>query len=126
MSNVQILNLTQHVATNEQKEAGVIDVSPEHRQALTDALTINYGDSLKRKADEVLAIASYYRCQAVMIGGAPFFMAGLAAELEYAGYEVLFAFSERESVEVTAPDGSIQKRSVFRHKGFVTQRGQWR
>ena len=36
-----------------------------------------------------------------------------------AGIKPLYAFSVRESVESTEPDGSVIKRNVFRHMGFV-------
>jgi len=53
-----------------------------------------------------------------MIGGAPFLMGPLADELSNLG-EVMFAFSKREVVEVANPDGSVTKKSIFKHAGFV-------
>jgi hypothetical protein len=54
-----------------------------------------------------------------MIGGAPFFMEPLSRALRDAGYKPIFAFSRRESVERTMPDGTVQKVAIFRHLGFV-------
>jgi len=53
-----------------------------------------------------------------MIGGAPFLMGPLADELRNLG-KVMFAFSKREVVEVANPDGSVTKKSIFKHAGFV-------
>jgi len=35
------------------------------------------------------------------------------------GIEPVYAFSVRESIEQTQPDGSVRKVNVFRHAGFV-------
>jgi hypothetical protein len=122
-----ILNLTQHAATPEQLADGVRDLDAELRALLTAALTV---EDLPTKA-EILS-----RCQAVvdialsteaneppctvMIGGAPWMMGPLAHELrEQVGCRCLFAFSKREAVETTGPDGSVKKSSVFRHAGWI-------
>lgn len=57
-------------------------------------------------------------CQ-LMIGGAPFLMAPLQEELSFIG-EVVYAFSKRVTEEVQNPDGSVSKKSTFRHEGFVS------
>jgi hypothetical protein len=44
-----------------------------------------------------------------MIGGAPFFMGSLEAALLLHGIEPLYAFSKREIIEETLPDGSVRK-----------------
>jgi hypothetical protein len=54
-----------------------------------------------------------------MIGGAPYLMAPLEVALRAHGITPLYAFSVRESVEQTQPDGSVRKIAVFRHGGFV-------
>jgi len=56
---------------------------------------------------------------AVMIGGAPYLMGPLTNVLKGLHLDVLFAFTQRESVEVPQEDGSIKKVAVFRHTGFV-------
>ena len=122
-----ILNLTQHAATPEQLADGVRDLPDDLRAALVQALTV---DDLPSKA-EILA-----RCQdvvnicfateadnapdVVMIGGAPWLMGPLAHELrEQVGCRCLFAFSKREAIETTGPDGSVKKFSTFRHAGWI-------
>ena len=143
MKDLMILNLTQHPATPEQLAAGVFDPTPEERAEIVALLTF---DELPQKGEiedraEELALAalailaarfrslpkseqerlldrdglSYY----AMIGGAPYLMPHLENEMVGAGVNPLYAFSTRESVEETLPDGSVKKTAVFRHKGFV-------
>ncbi|MCX2802268.1 hypothetical protein OQJ68_10770 [Microbulbifer thermotolerans] len=119
---MRILNLTQHCATPDQLAAGVIDLPEEFRQELLELLTFEQlpdADELKRRAWRVVCLADHYVGAAAMIGGAPFFMAPLESALRRAGWRVLYAFSRRESVEETQPDGSVRKTNVFRHVGFV-------
>lgn len=54
-----------------------------------------------------------------MIGGAPFLMPVLDKALRNYGHRPIYAFSKRESVEKTNPDGTVVKTSVFKHAGFV-------
>lgn len=126
-----ILNLTQHVATPEQKAQGVIDVPETLRPMLIRAL--NFHDLPTREEIEfhVQAILDLieeleenpvYDIPVVcscMIGGAPFLMAPLEAALRDKDIRPLYAFSRRECVEETLPDGSVKKTQVFRHLGFV-------
>jgi len=46
-------------------------------------------------------------------------MAPLERALRSSDLIPLYAFSRRESVEEVADDGTVTKRSVFRHSGFV-------
>lgn len=126
-----IINLTQHPSTPEQLAAGVVDPTPEQRTEISRLLTF---EELPDKADcqerarklafmaqrivmaHRAAIATGY---SAMIGGAPYLMTPLAIELASVVIEPLYAFSMRESIEETQPDGSVRKTAVFRHKGFV-------
>ena len=121
-----ILNLTQHQATSEQKEEGVIEPSEKDKSHIRELLTfdeIPTKDELENRARQIVNIAyNGYIEQNVnyaMIGGAPFFMAHLVEWLHDVNIQPLFAFSIRESIETIAEDGSIVKNNVFRHKGFV-------
>lgn len=119
---MKILNLTQHPATAEQKVQGVVDLTPEDKAVLVERLTFN---EIPTRA-EMVARAAFIRdmavneeVEAVMLGGAPFFTSILEEALADAGFHVLYAFSKRESVEETQPDGSVVKKAVFKHVGFV-------
>jgi hypothetical protein len=122
-----IINLTQHPATAEQIAAGVVDLQGEQLEALKAALTFDdipqYGE-MARRAEIIADIAE--SCTGVgprpvyaMLGGAPFFMAILDSAIHDRGMFPIFAFSRRVSVEERQPDGSVIKRNVFKHEGFV-------
>ena len=55
---------------------------------------------------------------AFMIGGAPYLMSALEEELSYFGIP-LYAFTKRVVEEVVKEDGSVEKKAVFKHEGFV-------
>lgn len=131
------LNLTQHLATPEQRKAGVFDLTDE-RGEVCDLLTFDEMPSesdLRWRAEYLADIAedicvcfggsledetaAYSQPCGVMIGGAPWFMPYLVDELKARGLRVFFAFSKRESVDVEQSDGMVRKTAVFRHLGFV-------
>lgn len=126
-----IVNLTQHTATPEQVAAGVCDLSPELRARLVELLTFDelpesdFDDpenEVRQSAREIARLASDFLGGdegAAMIGGAPFLLPILAEELRKVGIDPLLAFSKRETVEQTQPDGSVRKVAMFRHVGFV-------
>jgi len=143
MKDIMIVNMTQHPATPEQLAAGVFDPTPEERAEIVALLTF---DTLPEKGEieeraEELALTALAILAArerslshqererlmergtvtyfAMIGGAPYLMPHLENEMVGAGVNPLYAFSTRESVEETLPDGSVKKTAVFRHKGFV-------
>lgn len=121
VTNRVILNLTQHNATPEQIAAGVIEPSSGDKAAIKELLTFTdppCAASIRARAARLAVIASAYTDRA-MIGGAPYLMAPLESELMDAGITPLYAFSRRESVEETQDDGSVVKRSVFKHVAFV-------
>lgn len=120
-----IVNLTQHKATPEQQAAGVVDLEGEELEYLVRCLT--FDDIPNRAKIRACAFniaqnifwAKFEGARAAMIGGAPWLMGPLAAALKARGIKALFAFSVREAIEQTMPDGSVRKTAVFRHKGFV-------
>ena len=130
-----ILNLTQHSATPEQINSGVVDFpDPVLRQVVAELLTFEqpprHQDIMGRAADlaelavetfDLLSwtVAGDDGTRRVMIGGALWLMAPLARSLRARGFEPVFAFSSRETVEETLPDGSVRKVAVFRHRGWV-------
>lgn len=119
-----VLNLTQHPATIEQSDAGVVDLAESDMRELQKLLTFNELPSKEEIKERALSIAnmaeSYgFNNHKVMIGGAPYLMKVLERVLKDYGIRPVYAFSKREVVEKTMPDGSIQKLSVFRHNGFV-------
>lgn len=121
---MKILNLTQHIATNEQVAAGVIDLPERTRALLQEALTFDELPSvasLKARADSIAIMAAGHSegFRSAMIGGASYFMPFLERSLWEVGIRPLYAFSRRESQEQVLPDGSVKKVAVFRHQGFI-------
>ena len=119
----KIINFTQHFETAEQAAVGVYtptdpEVAAEIRSNLNFA-ELPEREEILCKAYVLAEIASEEGAEAAMIGGAPYLMSALERALKDKGIKPLYAFSIRESVEKTLPDGSVQKINVFRHKGFV-------
>lgn len=115
----QILNLTQHPATEEQKDAGVIE--PKDKKKIQGLLTFERKpsiDEISERADKLARIALMSGCKKAMIGGAPFLMPSLAFYIKRSGIQPVCAFSKRESVEKEV-GGKIKKVSVFKHLGFT-------
>ena len=121
-----ILNLTQHNATKDQINAGIVDLPAEFKTALVGAITFpaTYTKSdLERKARQVLEVVRDYhgsevaKTASVMIGGMPSFMPVLERVLSEYGIKVGYACTERKSVDKEV-DGKIIKTAVFVHAGM--------
>lgn len=115
-----ILNLTQHAASPEQVEAGVVE--PEEKARVQELLTFASLPSLAEiyeRAEALAEVASRHGATQVMIGGAPYLMAPLEWGLLKRGILPLYSFTERVSEEQVQPDGTTRKVSTFRHVGFV-------
>lgn len=120
----KILNLTQHVATSDQIEAGVVEPEAEMKKEIQRLLTFDELPSrleLLKRADDLTALASQCGagCAMVMIGGAPFFMPSLEKALFYDNIRPCYSFSKREVTETTSADGKITKTAIFKHVGWV-------
>lgn len=116
----KILNLTQHPASKEQVEQGVVDPGRGLKAKIRKLITFNELPARNIIAGRALALAGIVEAldefRYTMIGGAPFFMSALESELKAVGVTPLYAFSKR-IVEEKA-DGS-EKKVLFRHEGFV-------
>lgn len=129
---MRILNLTQHLATPDQIRAGVIDLPELGRQQLQKLITFETlpdDTELSDRAHAVANLAAQYievleardgePINTVLIGGTPYFMVPLEIALSHVGLFAVYAFSVRESVETHNPDGTVTKRNIFKHAGFV-------
>jgi hypothetical protein len=117
---VMILNLTQHVLTEEQRKQGVVE--PVDKNSIRSLLTFETLPSpleIRQKAVELANVAKKEGADNVMIGGAPFLMSSLEKELLKLNITPLYSFSKRESIDEIQLDGSVVKRAIFRHIGFV-------
>ena len=120
---MNIINLTQHNATEDQQLAGVIDLQGDLKVALVAAITFpaTYDHAmLVSHAKRVVGIVkdSQIDAQHVMIGGMPSFMPVLQNVLQAAGYHVGYACTDRVSVDVPDDNGGVRKTSVFKHVGM--------
>ena len=121
-----ILNFTQHDATPEQLSAGVVEPDAHNKERIRQLLTfeqIPAKSELRLRATNCAVLASVlmkkYECDAVMIGGAPYFMSHLESALRLFRVRFCYAFSSRVADEQIQPDGSVKKVNVFRHVGFI-------
>lgn len=125
---MKIWNLTLHPASPEQREAGVIDLPEPALSAARALLNFEELPSPGLLAHRATVIAAVVRNAAkegdwVMIGGAPFFMAPLEKALLDDGLWPVYAFSRREVLSETQQDGTVIKKNIFRHLGFIEVEG---
>jgi len=128
-----IINLTQHPATPEQISEGVVE--PRLKSLIIRWLTFNELPTLQQIQRHAGQLAEIARREwvsliqekkipedsdvRIMIGGAPFLMAPLEQALCMAGLRVVYAFSKRVSEEVQKPNGTVEKKQIFKHAGFI-------
>lgn len=117
---MSILNLTQRDATPEQVEAGVVEPSDKIlvRELLTfeDLPTL---DEIRLWTYDLAECARRDRARRAMIGGAPYLMSFLEANLIVHNIQPVYSFSRREIIDEVQPDGSVVKKVVFKHLGFI-------
>lgn len=114
-----ILNLTQHVASPDQVEAGVAE--PQDKAAVQAALTFHgmpTREEILERCDILVGICKDEGATEVMIGGAMYLMAPLEKALRFARIKPMYAYSDRVSIDEVV-DGKTVKRTVFKHLGFV-------
>lgn len=117
---MKILNLTQHIATAEQQAAWVIEPSDKKQvQALLTFEQLPSKDGINDRASALANIAAQAEVSAVMIGGAGYLLGALENELKSKSIKVLHAFTVREVTETIKDDGTVEKKAIFKHGGFV-------
>jgi len=122
--NTMIINLTQHKATQDQLNAGVVDMAIDNQKLLQTLLTFDNMPNenlLRSRAYHIASLVKnhYEAYTQAIIGGAPFFMRYLESALRTIDVKPLYAFSKRITVETVGPDGQALKTSVFKHEGFL-------
>lgn len=118
-----MINLTQHVATPEQVEAGVVDLPDSIREEIQKFLTFDtapVSGEIYSRAAKIADIASdIIGADSAMIDGPSFLMSALENALKERGITPYYAFTTRDVVEVEGENGEIRKTEVFRHAGFI-------
>lgn len=123
-----ILNLTQHKATQEQLDQGVVE--PGDKNFVQKALTFKRLPSKGEIVYRAAALAEYAEGvlsdrpdedieEKAMIGGAPYLMGPLEDALRARCITPVYAFTLRECKETPNPDGSVSKTMIFKHEGFI-------
>lgn len=112
---MKILNLSNHVLTDEQvkelKEKGyaeIIELREDHKKLWGQLNPSNY----KTISDDILQAYTY---DAIHLAGFPPATVYVALKPLV---PCLYSYSERNCVETPMPDGSIDKRYIFKHLGF--------
>lgn len=121
-----IFNFTQHLATPEQIEAGIVNFPEFVRELFIPLLNFEELPTAAEVSERATALVEILNNEfqdfigeiRIMIGGAPFLMEPLSMELRAHGFVPVFAFSKRESIE-TIENGVCKKSSVFKHAGLV-------
>jgi hypothetical protein len=122
MNTSEILNCTQHFVTNEQIAAGVVEPRRDRKDLIKSLLTFDElpsGKVLSCRAKWIAELCLEEGYKNIMIGGAPFFMSHLESALKNLGMVPVYSFSKRFVDEVVLVDGSVEKKSIFKHIGFV-------
>lgn len=121
---MRVLNLTQYMATIDQKKEGVVE--PLYKSAIKSLLTFDEEPSdeeILLRANTLAEIASDHEAaSAAMIGGAQYLIAPLETALLVRGLEVWYAHTQRISVKVTLQDGSVRNASEVKYQGFVKRK----
>ncbi len=125
---MRIWNLTQHWATPSQIADGVCDLPVCHREELLRLLTfdeIPTAEQLRERAWDICGLllmvegGAFNERMKAMIGGFLPLMSHLEAVLLRHDIITVYSFSKRESIDEPQGDGSVIKRVVFNHIGFV-------
>ena len=118
----KIINLTQHRPTQEQLDAGVLEPAEGTKKEVRELLTFNELPTkveIRGRAEQLALIAKKSGVSKALIGGAPYLMGALENALKAKGIQPLYAFSKRVVTEVALPDGSVEKKQIFKHEGFI-------
>lgn len=88
---------------------------------LSDDLKKQWGqlnpENYARVCNDVMEYAEANNCAALHLAGFPAAVTLICMDVNE-DTPVYYAYSERESVEDVAEDGTVTKRNVFKHKGF--------
>lgn len=120
---MKVFNLTKHQMTQDQLEAGGVNVpAAQSANNLQDFMAVPSDADLKYRAEELVKLAigaGASHGDGVMIAGAMYFIPALVQAARDAGLIPTFSFTQRKAVEDKLPDGSVKLAYVFKHEGWV-------
>ena len=123
-------NLTQHDMTEDQVNdfenmvndaVQIINISGDNEK-IKRLLTfddIPSTEEMEKRADELIDNVCCGDENYALIGGAPYFMSTLERVLKHYDITPIYSFSKRQSIEEHLADGSVVKRNVFKHTGYI-------
>lgn len=115
----KIVNLTQHTGTPDQVAEGLVE--PLDKKEVQELLTfkdVPEKEDIWYRAERLAEIAEENGAEKALIGGALWLMYPLSECLKDCGIIPVFSFSVRESEDIPQSDGTVVKKSVFKHKCF--------
>lgn len=128
-----ILNLTKDLATQQQKDSGVVDLPGHVREDLIELLDFDEPptrEEIEARAHDIAELACY-NCLAgddgddpmpskALIGGEPYLMSTLERELFSRRIQPVYAFKKCVTVEeASLPEGWTSLNLLYQHVGFV-------
>ena len=120
MTTPQIVNLTAHSVRPEQIADGIFDLPQERWEVLKFRLEFIGKPSMgevEARAYALAKLVSQWGYKKAMIGGMPALMEHFPYALRSYGIDRVYAHTDRISVDVPQPDGSVVKRSKFAYGG---------
>ena len=115
----KILNASNHVLGLNQIEElqtlgyDVVELSDDLKRQWGQLNPENYA----RVCNDVIEFAETNGCTALHLAGFPAAVTLICMDVNE-DTPVYYAYSEREVIEVSKEDGSVEKKAVFKHKGF--------
>ena len=115
----KLLNVSNHVLglnqLEESKEKGfvVVELPEELKKAWSQLKPDNY----PQVCNDIIQYAEDNQCEAMHLAGFPAAVTLICVDC-HPDYPLFYAYSERESIEVSKEDGSVEKKNIFKHKGF--------
>lgn len=116
------INLTTYLASDEQRELGVLDVDGYVASALTEYLSFHSapkeGEMLEKAtsiADIAFRLSIEYRTPCVLINAKSFFLPTLVSALQKKGLVPFYTFAQRS---MTVKGGTVMERGYV-HKAIV-------
>lgn len=122
---LNVLNITQHQSTPDQKQAGVIDVSLDDQVQLKQLLTFQGlydAKTITARVSELLCWLDelYPKSKVFLVGSMPpAANAILERMFKEKGHTCVYSVSDRICVETHQVDGSVKKEYQFKHLGFM-------
>ena len=117
-----IINLTQHDATQDQLDAGVVNLIGEAAYKLKQAYRFNYVPSAEeknRRVREIVQIAIDCKAEKALLDGPAWLTSALERELAVHEISAVYSFSMYPIIMTMEGDGTLVKRQRIKHMTFI-------